>query len=77
MSGVGDFYQVVEARREGPKPLIRITRFTVRIKQIRMQKKHWRRRFKATGSWFLAPHKESTIPKWSHCYNPIFHRITW
>jgi hypothetical protein len=68
---------MVEARREGPKPLIKTTIFTVRIKQIKMQKKNWRRIFKAVGSWFLASHKERSIPKWSHCYNPILCRITW
>jgi hypothetical protein len=26
---------------------------------------------------FSALHKESTIPRWSHCYNPIIYRIKW
>jgi hypothetical protein len=46
---------VVEARREGPKPLIRITRFTFIIKKIRMQKSTGEEdsRQQVAGSWHL------------------------
>jgi hypothetical protein len=68
---------MVEARREGPKPLNIV---------IKLSKNKTNQTTKATvekvfsehqKTRFLLLHKESTIPRWSHYYNPIIYKINW
>jgi hypothetical protein len=67
---------MVEARREGPKPLNIVFQFS-KIKPIKQQRQQWRKFLEHRETRLLALHKESTIPRWSHFYNPIIYRINW
>jgi hypothetical protein len=67
---------MVEARREGPKP----TEHCLPIfknKTNQATKATMEKVSEHQESGFLALHKESTIPRWSRCYNPIIYRINW
>jgi hypothetical protein len=65
-----------EACREGPKALVSTTKF-FKIRKNQLAEGALREDFfRISEIRFLALHKESTIPKWSRCYNPIIYRIT-
>jgi hypothetical protein len=73
---VNKFGQLVEDRREGPKPLtIVFPFFENKTNQATKATREEVSEYRESG--FLALHKESTIPRWSRCYHPIIYRINW
>ena len=70
---VNNISQMVEARREGPKPMTTI--LTIFENKTNHSTKATMQNFSEPG--FLALHRASTIPRWSHCYHPIIYRINW
>jgi hypothetical protein len=75
MSSLGDFLSVIEASREGPKPLIRITRFTFILKKIRMQRSIGEEDSmkQVVGSWHLT--RRAPSPSGATVIK-LFHSIT-
>ena len=73
---VNNMSQLVEAQREGPKPLTTILPFFEN--KTNQSTKATRHKFSELQEpRFLALHRESTIPRWSRCYHPISYRINW
>jgi hypothetical protein len=72
---MNNFGQLVEARREGPKPLTTVFLFSNKTNQATKETREEVSEHQESG--FLALRKESTIPRWSRCYHPIIYRINW